>query len=237
MARLRIDSTSPSAPTATPGRPGETVKHWTISRYHAFVKCPYRYYLQYVEKRPTGPPGEALERGIRIHSQLEAFFNGGDLPRTASAFAEVYEGLRARKPIAEQAWRFNERWRPVKDGGWLVMKTDLHLRTKSEALIVDFKTGKVYDTNVEQMEVYACGAFAKWPKLERVVVELHYIDQKEIKEGEYDREKGKALRVKWDELGRNLLAATEFPARPGYLCNWCPYANGKPCRDGVSDRG
>ena len=212
-------------------RPG----HWTISRYHTFVKCPYRYYLQYVERKGTGEPSEALERGIRIHSRLEDFFNGKALPKVAHAFHEMYHELRQQRVRTEELWRFSERWKAVKDGGWLLMKTDLYRKQRNHALIVDFKTGKIYDTNVEQMEVYAAGAFAKWPALQSVAVELHYIDRKEIKEGEYTRAEGLGLRDKWSELGRNLLAAAEFPARPSYLCNWCPYA-GDPCREGLSAR-
>ncbi len=132
----------------------------------------------------------------------------------------------------EELWRFSERWRAVKEKGWLVMKTDLYRKKRNDALIVDFKTGKIYDSNIEQMEVYAAGAFAKWPGLQHLTVELHYLDQREIKESEYTRKQGLEFREKWTDLGRQLLAADEFPARPSRLCQWCPYA-GDPCRDGV----
>ena len=212
--------------TATLERPG----HWTISRYHLFTQCPFRYYLRHIEKHDEGPKSEALDRGIRTHDKLEKFFLGkGPLPRVAKEFAEEYLNLRVAGVVPEQLWTFTKSWKPTKQRGWLVMKTDLYKRSKNEALVVDFKTGKIYDKNIEQMEVYAAGSFAKWPALQHVRVELHYLDKKHIKEGEFTRKQGVELRAKWTELGNNLLATTEFPPRPSPLCGWCPYA-GKQCR-------
>ena len=114
------------------------------------------------------------------------------------------------------------------------MKTDLYKRRRHDALVVDFKTGKIYDKNVEQMEVYAAGSFARWPALQHIRVELHYLDKRHIKEGEFTRKQGLELREKWTELGGNMLAADEFPTRPSPLCNWCPYA-GNPCRDAMQE--
>jgi hypothetical protein len=97
--------------------------------------------------------------------------------------------------------------------------------------IIDFKTGKKWPTNEEQMDLFATAAFMRYPFLETVTTRLWYLDSGDEVIREYHVDDADRMRQEWDERAKPLLTATEFLPRPNDKCRWCHFRkdNGGPC--------
>jgi hypothetical protein len=221
--------------------------HWTISALKDFETCPAKYQWSYLfepedwfdigyEFVPsTGSP--AMERGTDIHQTCEDYLNGvGPLHREiAPAWRNLIDGLRQFEAKPEQQWEVAEGWHPVAPGEsvWLRAKIDVHYQPSADTLhIIDYKTGKPYLANMEQVEVYALLGFAKFDSVQNIVGELWYLDYDEPHEKAFTRAQAPKLARKWEQRAERLLTADKYPTRPNRFCDWCPYnqKKGGPCR-------
>lgn len=219
--------------------------HWTISALKDFETCPAKYQWSYLfepqdwfaigyEFVPsTGSP--AMQRGTEIHQTCEDYLNGtGTLHREIGpAWRNLIDGLRYMDATPEEQWEFEDGWHPKADGAlWLRMKIDAHyFPTKDVVHVIDYKTGKPYAANMEQVEVYAIGALAKFDDVQTVVGELWYFDSDEPHEKTFHRDRVSKLALKWEQRATRLLTATSYPPRKNKFCDWCPYnlKKGGPC--------
>lgn len=224
-------------------------KHWTVSALNDFEKCPAKYQWSYLFEPSDwlaigytvvpATPSPAADRGTEIHQTCEDFIKGTrpDLhPEIGPAWAMQVRGLKAIGATAEQMWAVDDGWNPVPENApemWLRAKIDSHYKFGKNALsVVDFKTGKVYSTNFEQVELYALLGFAKFDDVNTVVAELWYFDSDEPYEKVYDRSQAPKLARKWEGRARPLLEATEYPEKVNRFCNWCAFNpnKGGPCK-------
>lgn len=202
--------------------------HWTISRLKDFETCPAKYDYAYNKKVP-GIEAPAASRGTQIHEHIEKFLLGSldSLPPTiAPAWANQIVALKAKRAIPEQAWEFSAGWNPREKGEdlWLRGKIDAHYWPKLGVVsVIDFKTGKPYRANIEQVEVYALMAFANYDDVHTVQGSLWYLDSEEPHDKTFKRESAPKLAKKWDQRSARLTEATIFPHRPGQHCGWCAF--------------
>lgn len=231
------------------------IKTVSYSRIADFEECPYRAKLKYIDRVPEperelkpGQTEHANDRGTRIHLAAEEYVKGiGKLTKEIAAFED--ELLAAQKLYIEgkvsleQEWGFNRFWEPCE---WtspeicFKAKLDLYAQLDtSYGLVVDHKTGKKFGNEVkhqDQGKFYAVSAFAKFPYLEAVTVEIWYLDQDDIMSTNYDRRHIHAVQPKVQERIDKVLQSTVFPKRANkFTCRWCPYAwfNNGPCESGV----
>jgi hypothetical protein len=223
----------------------KTRTHWTISALKDFETCPAKYqysYLYDVEDwlaigyrivPSKGSP--AMQRGTDIHQTCEDHLKGtGALhPEISPAWRHLIDGLKYMGACAEEMWELEEGWHIREDGPlWLRMKIDAHYQPASNLLhVIDYKTGKPYVANMEQVEVYALAGFAKFDDVDTVIGELWYFDSDEPHEKAFHRNQAKKLALKWDQRAERLLSAVKYPPRPNRFCEWCPYnaKKGGPC--------
>ena len=96
-----------------------------------------------------------------------------------------------------------------------------------EAVVVDLKSGKKFGNEVKhasQLQLYALGAFKRFPTLDKVYVEIWYVDQDDIKTVEYTRRQALGFQEDWDRRFEAAKADVIFEARPSESnCKWCPY--------------
>jgi hypothetical protein len=221
--------------------------HWTISALKDFETCPAKYRWGYLFEASDwlalgyrivpAKSSPAMERGTEVHQTCEDFLLGKrpDLhPEISPAWAMNVRGLKALGAVPEQQWEFDRDWHPPGEQPlWLRMKIDAHYEFSKGCLaVIDFKTGKPYAANMEQVEVYALGAFAKFDDIDTVIGELWYFDGEEPDEKTFKRSDAPKLARKWEQRASRLLEANgDYPARPNKFCNWCPYnfAKGGPC--------
>jgi CRISPR/Cas system-associated exonuclease Cas4 (RecB family) len=218
----------------------KSIKAWSYSTWSNWDNCPRKVYFEKIEGlKSSGSP--AMERGSRIHSQVENYLLGkGDLPEECEALTEEFEELLALGVAAEAKICMTEQWALVSwfdPAAWVRGALDwCHWISPTHFKLGDLKTGKIRSKQHKtQMGLYALLAFKAYPKARKVTVELFYCDQDEIHESEYTRKADfKKLEAEWKPRWEGLLGDTEFPATPNPLCGWCDYSakKGGPCVHG-----
>ena len=225
------------------------IKAWSMSRLDTYETCPYRAYLQYVERVPTPelvpPPGKQehpLVRGIRIHTAAEMFVTKDillidELQNFHDAFHLQRASFRATPHhcIVEEEWALDTDWRKTgwfSDTAWGRMKLDYGEVRDTEMDIVDYKTGKKYaPKHTQQGQLYALVASLRFPEVEKFNVAFWYLDDPNPETNtltrSYSRLQVSMFKEDFDRRANTMTGATEFkPHSSAYACRFCPYGEG-----------
>lgn len=212
------------------------VRSWSYSKYSTWAQCPRKFKYIYIDKLKEDS-NEALENGIAVHKDAENYMKLViDLPSSLVKLSGEFAKLKELGAKSEEFWNCDENFRPV--GKWdkpdkgNISKVDLYwLQDETTLVIDDVKTGKVRAKNVEQLEVYACHGFNKFPNVQTIITRLLYVDSGEIVVHEFKRAQHSAIVALWKARLVPFFAATKFPCNPTPLCNWCSFNNdaGGPC--------
>ena len=213
---------------------------WSYSSFRQWSTCAAQWKYQRVERLPQGPKGAALLRGIKIHENAEHFLKSRteDLLEPLEPWREHLEELRAKPGLqSELEWCIDIEgnfvdWKDW-DRAWLRVKIDAQFVEKGVLHLVDFKSGKVRDSDKEQVGLYAWFAMRQFLEFKKIKAELYYIDQMDIDDThEFTRKKDlKRLEDQWQRRAEVMLADREWRATPGYYCRFCDY-NKAPCEVG-----
>ena len=225
--------------------PADRFYAWSYSRLSDYEACPLRAKLKHLVKLPD-PGNAAMARGADVHGSIAKYLSKKTRvpPPEAKLFRKELGALRILAPKVEEQWGFDGIWKPT---DWFGLTTVARLVLDAYVLndssnrfpptltIVDFKTGKKRDGYTDQLELYALGGFAKFPKVSGVTVELWYLDMgpKETERATYGRSSEfEALKLKWAKRVKPMLSDRRFPPTPGNACRWCPYSasKGGPCQ-------
>lgn len=173
-----------------------------------------------------------------------ALLKNGKLPPELRSFEEEFVMARATKGVeAELMLAFTESWDPCdwKDWGraWVRIKIDLlKPPTKPDYIvgIVDQKTGRPKDDYGQQLELYAIGAFLRYPQAQIADTRLWYLDEGVIrpekeKDGQFKRKDLPKLQKLWEKRVIPMLNDTVFAPKPGPQCRYCHFrkSNRGPC--------
>ena len=218
---------------------------WSYSRYADYKQCPLRFKLKYIDKLPE-PGSPAMQRGSDIHKEGENYLIAPPakgkkvtpVPASYLHFKEEMEQLRGLDPLVEQQWGFTREWSPT---GWFGKDTWLRIVCDVVVLyddhtcdLIDFKTGRKYDTNEEQVELFSSGVFMKFPQIEMVTTRLWYVDQPRDNEviREYTRDDFERIRKEWEQKIVPMFKDKRFAPTPNDKCKWCSFAKAKggPCK-------
>lgn len=213
------------------------ITSWSYSRYSTYTKCPFKAKCKFIDKLPD-PGGAAMERGNTIHKLAEDYTLGKvkKLPPELKLFKDQFEELKRSKPQVEQTWAFTKDWLKTVYNDWqncaLRIKTDAACVDGDTLYIIDHKTGKVYDDNKEQLELYAAGGGLWFPKVKKIITQLWYLDSGDLKEQSFKASDTPALRKEWDKRVEPMLNDTRFAPKPSHECRWCPFSKSKggPCK-------
>lgn len=129
--------------------------NWSISKLFMYESCPMRFRLKYIDRIPELPPkpDSPLERGNRIHGNLENFLKdkeGGDLKDNEAkriedfkpALNHLKELYDAGKATAEDNWFYNYDWEVCdRKSVWLWAKLDFYVFDPDTGLAIvgDYK--------------------------------------------------------------------------------------------------
>jgi len=219
------------------------VNSWSHSKTVDFEKCKRMFWLKHDQRIPEPerplPPGKtehANDRGSRVHDNCELYVNGTSDELCFEAekhFGPQLDLLRVMHQDGivslEGEWAMDRDWNPADwKAGWLRLKLDaLVFFSATEALVIDYKTGKKFGNEIkhgEQLQLYQLVTFLRYPKLEKVTAELWYLDQNEVTSREFTRAQGLRFRDNWHRRGDTITGCTEFPANPNiYSCQYCAY--------------
>lgn len=217
----------------------QTIDAWSMSRLMDFESCPHRSYLAIIAKAPKPEYDEKhpMVRGRRVHTECEAYILGADdFPSTGKKLKELLDDCREHaaegRATAEEKWGFTEEWDPcdwMADNVWLRMATDVYIKFDEDTgKIIDWKTGKSFGNEVkymQQMQLYAVGAFCRDPELQVLEVTLGFLDEGKTKDVTFERgEKITKLMAKFNERGQRMTNCVDFRPKPNVVnCKYCPF--------------
>lgn len=206
---------------------------WSYSAYADYAQCPAKYEGRKVLKLHE-EPGPALLDGRVFHDQIAAHITepGAPLPdrKIHARLMPVVEQLREiDDKIVEMQWAYTKDWKPTgwfaKGPGkatWLRVILDVGVVYPDKtAHVGDWKTGKRYDDNDEQMELFALATFAHSPWVQEVETRLWYVDNGHEEIAEFKAAEIPSLRAKWEARAQTMLSDRTFTPRPNDKCHFC----------------
>lgn len=212
------------------------VKAWSYSRYACYALCPLQFKLRYIDKAPE-PGSPAMERGNRVHVALAAYLKGtaaAPPPEAVAhaAHARLIEEIKAAEDkVVEEQWGFTNTWKPT---GWFSKDTwfrsiiDVAVAYEDNTLEdVDWKTGKRYGSNDEQMESQALSVMCKYQHITHVTTRLAYLDSGDEEIAEFEVRLKPLLRTKWEKKVAPMFVDDMFVARPNNKCGFCAFSKSK----------
>lgn len=218
------------------------VTAWSYSRYADYKQCPARFKYKHLMKLPD-PGNAAMERGNQIHKMAEDFIRGKiDFPDELESVRTELEHCKDNMAVPEENWGFKKDWswigRPnwFGDDVWFRAKTDVRLLYDDDTLLlIDWKTGKKYFSNEEQIELFALAGYRRFPIVTEVDARLLYTDQpaddNEIQRV-YTPKDMNAIQKDWTKRVKPMFNDRRFAPTPNDKCHWCPFskAKGGPCK-------
>lgn len=233
----------PVAPKARAAQP-MVFTAWSFSRLNDYRKCAKFAFYKHLQKLKE-PGSPALERGSAVHEEAQVFAQKTarvKCPESLETFEAEFRVLQKNRAtlVTEQQWCFTKEWKPT---GWFdadawcrIIVDAAYVRKEDNVLVViDYKTGKLNDQHLEQLDLYALAGLLQYPDVAAVEVQLWYVDhgvQRPDSPKLYTMKDALTLQKKWSGAVRGMFADKVFREKPGKACTWCHYSKGKggPCR-------
>ena len=215
------------------------ISSWSISTLHDFKDCAYKIKLAKIDKVKR-TQNEYAEKGLTVHKELENAIkhntkhNQDHFDYSISRLRQAFLDGQVR---CEDEWAFDMSWKPCDfkaANAYVRMVIDVFERiNETDAAIIDFKTGKDYPIkHLDQVRLYATGAFHKYPKLKTIFTDLWYLDQQTITNHVFIRDDLNKMQQSYDFRALKLLSETEFKPNPNkYKCSFCNVFNHCEYRD------
>lgn len=222
------------------------VTAWSYSRYADYEQCPLMFKLKHLD-RIKPPSSPQMQRGSDIHKEGEVFLITPEtkkVPVTYANFKDQMTQLKTLSPVCELQEGFTSDWKPATasgrdPNGWFAKDTWLRIVIDVKVLyddhtaeVIDFKTGKMYGTNENQVELFSCAPFIKDPELTNVTARLWYLDSGDEVIREYSRKDYLAIKKDWTKRVKPMFVDQRWAPKPGPKCRWCHFRaeNGGPCK-------
>ena len=203
----------------------------SYSSIKLYEQCPYRYFRQRIAKDVIDEGGEASKHGERIHTFLEQRLLGEDLPQEIAHYEPLcvsVEGIAKGGELhIERELVLTENLTPTswwESDAWLRSKLDILILKDSEAVVMDWKTGK-RNPDFFQMDIFAAQVFKHFPEVKTVKSVLVWLKTMEMDVETYKRSKSNEIWADIMKKIRRIYMSVEhdnWPMRPSGLCRFCP---------------
>jgi hypothetical protein len=207
---------------------------WSYSRYETWARCPLQFKFKFVDKlKEAGSP--AMDRGSVIHLSA-AHFCTGQADAIDPAFMQHKQILKLAEEIRahpsedkdiEQQWGYTATFAPT---GWFggdtwfrsildagVVYEDMHYEA------VDWKTGKRYGSNDDQVETQALAVMKRNPMVVHVTTRLAYVDSGDQVFAEFPATHMEKIAAKWQKKVTPMFADEIYAPRPNDKCRFCTW--------------
>jgi CRISPR/Cas system-associated exonuclease Cas4 (RecB family) len=200
---------------------------WSYSVLNKFLQCPHEAWHRYVLKDVPYAETPQMELGNEVHTALENRLKGKPLPREYDRyefFAQPlgrYEGIQPEMKLGVTAKGVPCSF--FADDVWGRGKIDVPIVVGDSAVILDWKTGKVWEDPFE-LQVQAVLLKAHYPNLERIVGSYVWLADSRVGVI-YDltdtQKTWEKINRIMDEVGHRKKMGV-WEKKPGKLCSWCP---------------
>lgn len=202
---------------------------FSYSRLSSYETCPKKFHAISVAKTIVDAGNEHTEYGQDVHTAFAAYIKKGKpLPMHLQQYTKYLAPIKASpgEHIVEQKLAINADYEPT---GWF--DKDVYCRVISDlttingpnAVMWDWKTGKP-STDFSQLRLSAAVTFLLAP-VEKITMAYLWLKNKTITSDTIHRSEAPEV---WSSLAPRLARyqaaheKQEFPARPSYLCRYCP---------------
>jgi hypothetical protein len=210
----------------------------SYSSIKLWQECPARWAFRYIDKLDE-KAGPAAMRGTRLHTAVERLLKGditeASLPIELLKVKPLLMALKAVEAIPEAEWVVGRDWRTDSEPLFKAV-VDIHYVVGDELHIKDLKTGEVYDSHVDQLQLYAVMGMHLYPHVQRAHVSAIYIDHGiEAKECTYERSMLADLSQLWIDKATAIHSDGTYLPTPGRACRFCSFSakKGGPCEAGA----
>jgi CRISPR/Cas system-associated exonuclease Cas4 (RecB family) len=206
------------------------VTAFSYSRLNSYEECPKKYHAISVARSIKDIPNEHTQWGTDVHLAFKEYFKSGKpLPLQMKQYEKFLAQIKAfpGEFICEQKLAINTNYEPT---GWLDKDvycriiSDLTILNGRQGIMWDWKTGKPKD-DFTQLRLAGAVMFLLVPELQRINLCYLWTKTKEITRQSMTREEmpgvwsGLLPRI---ERYHNAHVNSEFPAKPGWNCKYCP---------------
>jgi hypothetical protein len=204
---------------------------WSYSSLTNYEQCPKKFYRTKVKKDIPDPMGKAALWGTRVHKDLELRIKD----KTPLPFGVTkYESLCAKiesspgRVFTETQYALTSSFKQTswfaKDV-WVRCIVDVGVNNGANALILDWKTGKIKPQS-DQLKLFAAVTFHTEPEVEKVSTGFVWLKDSKIVKENYTRAQLPEIWQEFMPRVRRLEIAHEenkWEAKPSGLCGkWCP---------------
>lgn len=201
-----------------------------------YLRCPKLYKYRYTlgVKEPENPKAK---RGTDIHAALENFFLGRPYPTTSKVlnyWRRYFENLKIYDPTPELEVAVDKDWNQVYfDDPAAIVRGKIDLTYVKDGIrhIIDYKTGRYYDSHIAQGKAYV----AISPQEVGYATHFVYIDAPTtVMSNTYTPEDRQYEKERVIRLVNIINSDDEFTPTPSEAsCRYChlSWRNGGQCRD------
>jgi CRISPR/Cas system-associated exonuclease Cas4 (RecB family) len=203
---------------------------WSYSRLSSYELCPKKYHEESILRNYPFVKNEQAIYGEYVHEKFQKFLSLGEpLPLDLKHWTTVMTLLRdapGEKQIEHQI-ALDTDWNPVpwysKDA-WLRVRGDFNQINPPKAIAWDFKTGNPRD-DFTQLKLSAAVMFYLDDRIEEIALCFLWTKTKSVSRETMTRDDAVEF---WGPMLARVLKfqeahdRSEFPARPGWVCRFCP---------------
>lgn len=207
---------------------------WSYTMLETFLQCPKKTFHKYVlkEKEPSTPE---LERGNRVHKALEMRVKSNhQLPEEFKDYepiaASIAAARKGKKIYTELKIGINRQFQVCDFFApevWARLALDVFLKGDGTATILDYKTGKPNDKEL-QLKLNAMFSFQAFPTVHTITALNVWLKDLPVKPGTPYTFKREDAQIHWQEIleivGRleHAQNTNQWPVKPSGLCGYCP---------------
>jgi CRISPR/Cas system-associated exonuclease Cas4 (RecB family) len=169
------------------------------------------------------PQSIHLTRGNDIHKTAEDYVNKvmTKLPPVLAHFGHEFNNLVRLGAKAEEELVLDRHWKQLDDWNhpdtWLRLKLDARI----DNYLIDYKTGKPYDTHVDQARLYANAWMMLHPDVQEVDVEFWYLDSGNVKGWTFYRTDLDEHVQNWELQVKAMMEDELYEPRINQYCKYC----------------
>lgn len=210
----------------------------SFSRLDTYLQCPRKYESMYITKDyPSQDDSPALISGKYVHSQLEEWMKAAlkdkQLPNlnaiaknAVPIMTNILENYTSISP--ENQLAVNDKWEPVgwfdKDVYYRAIVDLMALKSDSEAIVIDYKTGKVRDYEAgeyAQLNLTASMLFCIYPQLEVIKCYYLFVEHKKTCAVTFNRSTMERMREPFIRIHDEINSTEFFDPKVNKYCRWC----------------
>lgn len=198
----------------------------------AFEQCPQRFYQERVLKKFPYVQSEQAQRGDEIHKAFENYVkDNAPLPPIAQPFSAWVDTFKQQYGDKHVEFKMAMNWQAEKVGYfkgrniWIRGQFDLLVDRGTDAVMIDYKTGKSKYADAGQLELMSILTFIHFPKIQEIKGALVFLDETKIVSDTYSRDKMDTYIERWKSRSIPIvqaLTSRKFPMKQSGLCAYCP---------------